>query len=237
MTRTIVISDLHGSTALLDAILEHASFSSDDRLVVAGDMIDVGTQDVVSAVRDLGATVLVGNHEVAAAIGLRISPQNPESLARGSEFADNVLSGRWTLATVVDDWLVTHAGVSVTLEDVITRCDRDPVRIAEALNALFREEVERALAESPLTPAGLDGFRLLGGEMGPLWFRPFDLSRIPSGIRQIVGHTPPELLAKEQLSALEAHGWRLVEPGHRAGHNGTVRYAVVENGLARVIEG
>lgn len=237
MARTIVLSDLHGDNALLERILEHASFGDDDRLVVAGDMIDVGGDDVVSAVTALGATVLVGNHEVAAAIGLRISPQDPASLARGAEFADNVISGRWSLAAVVDGWLVTHAGVSVALEDVIAMNERDPERIAEALNTLFAQEIERAVGLAPLAPEDLDGYRLLGGEMGPLWFRPFDLTRIPSGIKQVVGHTPPELLSEAQLGALEAHGWRLVEPGHRAGQEDSVRYAVIEGGIARVVQG
>ncbi len=237
MTRTIVISDLHGNVGLLDSVLAHASFGAEDRLIVAGDMIDVGHGDVVSAVSDLGATILVGNHEVAAATGLRISPQDASSLQRGPEFADNVLSGAWALATQVEGWLITHAGVSVALEDIIAKAGRQPEAIAGALNELFREEMQRALARAPLSAENLDEYRLMGGEMGPLWFRPFDASRIPSGLRQVVGHTPPELLSKAQLSLLEGHGWRLIEPGGRAGQDGTVRYAVIEDGLARVVEG
>lgn len=237
MARTIVVSDLHGDNALLERVLEHASFAGDDRLVVAGDMIDVGCDDVVSAVSGLGATVLVGNHEVAAAMGLRISPQDPRSLERGPEFAELMTSGRWSLATAVDGWLVTHAGVSVALEHVIALHDRDPHRIATALNELFVAEVQRAMQNPPVTPDDLDSYQLLGSEAGPLWFRPFDLTRVPRGLRQIVGHTPPELLSKAQLRELDTHGWRLIEPGHRAGQQAAVRYAVIEDGEAHVVEG
>lgn len=236
MTRTIVMSDPHGSRALFDRILEHAGFDDTDRLVVAGDLIDVGGDDIVACAESLEATILAGNHEIAAALGIRISPQSPGSLDRGPEFAERFVSGAWPLAIAVDGWLITHAGVSAALADIIAEENGDPDRIAETLNRRFREEVTEAAASRPLPAAGLDRYRLLGGEQGPLWFRPADPNLLPAGLRQIAGHTPPELLGAPELAAIEAAGWLLIEPG---GHDGDPlsggRYALVEGGDARVV--
>jgi hypothetical protein len=233
VSRTIVVSDLHGSNSLLELALEHAGFGAGDTLVVAGDLIDVGPDDTVALAESLGATILAGNHEVAAAMGLRISPQHPESLMRGPEFVGRFAAGEWPLAAAVDGWLITHAGVSTALSELITEAEDDVDAIARELNRRFRDDIARAVRSMPLTASDLDRFALIGSEMGPLWFRPTDLARIPGGLRQIAGHTPPELLAAADLAALESRGWRLVEPG---GHYGEVkaRYAVIEDGNARV---
>jgi len=235
VARTVVVSDLHGNSALLERVLEHAEYGSDDQLIIAGDLIDVGTDDTIGLAESLGATVLAGNHEVAAAMGLRISPQNPESLTRGPEFAGRLASGEWRLAAAVEGWLVTHAGVSVALDDIIALSDGDPQALADELNRQLVEEISRAVRSMPLATEDLDRFRLIGGEMGPLWFRPMDPTRIPAGLRQIAGHTPPELLSAVELELLESQGWRLIEPGGHGSEVNGVRYAVIENGEARVV--
>lgn len=238
MTRTIVVSDLHGRIAPLERALEHSGFGMDDRLVVAGDLIDVGSEDALSYAESVGATILAGNHEVSAAIGLRISPQNAESLVRGPEFAEHMTSGRWKLAHVADGHLITHAGVSSAFSDVITR-HPDLDDLAAELNASFAAEIAEAVARKPLTWEDLERFRLLGSSLGPLWFRPFATSQLPSGIRQIVGHTAPELLPGDLLAAVRSAGWLLVEPGGRdiSGTPVDFRYAVVADGRAQVFEG
>lgn len=233
MPRTIVVSDLHGSIARLERVLEHSGFSAGDALIVAGDLIDVGDDDTTGFAESMGATVLAGNHEVSAAVGLRITPQNAESLTRGPEFAERMLDGRWPLAVAVDGWLITHAGVSVALDDVIARTGHDPATIAETLNGMFRAEVAEALGAAPLAWADMERFRLIGGELGPLWFRPIDLTRVPSGLRQIVGHTPADLLGEPMEDRLRSSGWLLVESGGHRDH-AAVRYAIVESGSARV---
>jgi len=181
--------------------------------------------------------VLAGNHEVSAAIGLRISPQNPETLAKGPEFAERFSSGEWRLATAVEGWLVTHAGVSVALDDIVTVAGHDVETLAETLNELFRSEISSAVQRVPITWDGLTSFRLIGGEMGPLWFRPTSLHHVPGGLRQVVGHTPPEMLSPAHRSSLESRGWRLVEPGRRGDHGAGFRYALIEAGDAQVIDG
>ncbi len=247
MPRTIVISDMHGDELRLTETLAHAGFGPDDRLIIAGDLIDVGTDDVIARAGELGAEVLAGNHEVSAALGLRIWPQNAESLVRGEEFAARMRDGEWKLATVVDGWLVTHAGVSAALSDLIIRFGPSPETIADGLNELFRDEITRASGKRPLDWPDLEAYRLLGGQMGPLWFRPQRMSDVPSGLFQIVGHSPPEMFTTDHLRALEAAGWRLVEPGGHGGAlarsevidgrvmNPSVRYAVIDGG-ATVVE-
>lgn len=238
MARTIVMSDLHGQIAPLTAALEHAGFGPDDALVVAGDLVDVGIEDAVGYAESLGAVILAGNHEVAAALGLRIAPQDPESLLRGPEFAEKFVTGAWKLAHVAENHLITHAGVSSALSDIISAHGEDLEGLADDLNARFAAEVEQAFANSPLTWEDLERYRLIGSNMGPLWFRPWSVAQLPSGIRQIVGHTPPELLPGDLPRALSSAGWLMVEPGgHGAPGGAHFRYALVENGVAAIIEG
>lgn len=236
MTRTIVLSDLHGDASLLSRALEHAEFTSSDRLVIAGDLIDIGSDDTLGAAEAAGATILAGNHEVAAALGLLISPQDPLSLERGPWFFERFVDGDWPLALEVEGWLITHAGVSLALDDIIEQVGGEPARVAELLNAVFRSEMAHAETDPPRTWTDLQRLRIVGGQMGPLWFRPLNPQHVPSGLRQIVGHTPPDLVGEARLEQLHALGWRLVEPG---GHHrrGGFRYAVIENGDATVYDG
>lgn len=235
MSRTIVVSDLHGSVTLLEYVFAHAGFSPEDRLVIAGDFIDVGTDDVLGAARAAGAETLAGNHEVAAATGLRIAPQNPDSLERGAEFASAILSGELPIATAAEGWLITHGGLSSAFADLIAHHGGDADAIAAELNRRFRDEVTEALDSAPLTAEHLDRFPIIGSESGPLWFRPTDLTLVPRGLNQVVGHTPPELFSAAELAELEMLGWRLIEPGGHAKGQGLMRYAVIEKGDARVI--
>lgn len=238
MRRTIVVSDLHGNAQPLERALAHARFGHDDTLVVAGDLIDVGFDDTISLAESYGAVILAGNHEAAAAVGLRISPQNPESIARGAEFGERIVSGEWKLAYAAEGHLITHAGVSLALSDVLS-AQPDLESLASDLNERFIAEVESALSAAPLTWVDLERYRLLGSPLGPLWFRPFNVSQLPSGIRQIIGHTAPELLPGELPAAVRSAGWLLVEPGGHdpSGSGVDFRYALVEDGRATVIEG
>lgn len=241
MGRTIVISDSHGHLGPFEAALAHARFDAGaDRLITAGDLLDVGEDDVIGRAKALGAEMLVGNHEVAAALGLRIHPQNESSLARGEDITQRILDGSLRLAAESDGWLITHAGVSETLSDVIARNGREPAAIAEALNTAFRREFEAAIGSRPIGWDDLQRYRLLGGQSGPLWFRPLSSDLLPSGLRQMIGHTPPDLVAEEGLRVLRNAQWLLVDAG---GHDpsvaaaGRFRYGVVQDGEACVVEG
>ncbi len=63
--RTILIGDVHGCLGELEALLDRLSFGSDDRLICVGDLVARGPDSagVVALCRQLGATVVRGNHE------------------------------------------------------------------------------------------------------------------------------------------------------------------------------
>jgi hypothetical protein len=63
--RTIVVGDVHGCRAELDALLDRVAFASGDRLVFVGDLVARGPDDlgVLDIVRRTGAIVVRGNHE------------------------------------------------------------------------------------------------------------------------------------------------------------------------------
>jgi hypothetical protein len=130
--------------------------------------------------------------------------------------------------------------VSTALGDITYRAAGDVEQIADALNRLFRDEIAGAVRRMPVSFQDLDRYRLIGGEMGPLWFRPLNMEHIPSGLRQVVGHTPPDALPEHLTSSLERHGWLLVEPGGHAGGRGStgnLRYAVLADGAGGIVTG
>lgn len=236
--RTIVLSDIHGYVALLENALRHAGFSEGDQLVIAGDLVDIGPDECLRAAEEHGARILAGNHEVAAAIGLDITPQNPDTPERGPDFAGRFVSGEWPLAFAVDGWLITHAGISSSFAREIKATRGDADKLAATLNEEFREEMERFLA-GELTVWSASRARIVMSESGPLWFRPRHLDWVPDGLRQIAGHTPPELLTRDGLAAIKSRGMLLTDPGvHLAEQiGGRYRYAVIEDGLAYVVSG
>jgi len=65
MSRTIVIGDVHGCRAELEALLERVALASDDDLVFVGDLVAKGpdSRGVLAIARKTKARVAVGNHE------------------------------------------------------------------------------------------------------------------------------------------------------------------------------
>lgn len=66
--RTIVIGDVHGMLPELRALVDKLAPGESDRLFFLGDLVDKGPDSlgVLRYVRDLGATVVCGNHEESA---------------------------------------------------------------------------------------------------------------------------------------------------------------------------
>ena len=61
-----VCSDIHGQRRLLTALLEKTGFSDDDRLYVAGDIIDRGPESIpllLNLMKMKNAECILGNHE------------------------------------------------------------------------------------------------------------------------------------------------------------------------------
>ena len=70
--RTIVFSDVHGEPELIRRVLDHSAYRpGDDRLIFAGDAIEVGRDSAgcLDLLAEIGAECLVGNHEYAAFVG------------------------------------------------------------------------------------------------------------------------------------------------------------------------
>jgi hypothetical protein len=63
--RTIVIGDVHGCVVELRELLDELAYSSSDRLVFVGDLMDRGPEPAaaVRLVRELGAECVLGNHD------------------------------------------------------------------------------------------------------------------------------------------------------------------------------
>ena len=63
--RTIIIGDVHGCRAELEALLDRVAFTSGDRLVLVGDLVARGPDSlgVLDVARRTGAIVVRGNHE------------------------------------------------------------------------------------------------------------------------------------------------------------------------------
>jgi hypothetical protein len=65
MPRTILVGDVHGCHAELDALLDHVGFASGDRLVMVGDLVVRGPDPagVIDLLESVGARSVRGNHE------------------------------------------------------------------------------------------------------------------------------------------------------------------------------
>ena len=65
MARTLVVGDVHGCLDELRDLLDAVHYSSADRLVFVGDLVDRGPDSVgvVRLAQDLGAVAVLGNHE------------------------------------------------------------------------------------------------------------------------------------------------------------------------------
>jgi hypothetical protein len=232
--RTIVFSDVHGEPGIIRGVIEHSGYAAgDDRLVFAGDAIDIGRDSAgcLALLDELGAEFLVGNHEWGAFIDWGFEPLAPdvdEAVMR------HISAGDWPLAAEADGVLITHAGVSATWASVFAAVAQCEVAgFVRALNAGFRDAVDLGvLAEGGVV-----------ADDGPLWWRPRggDAVGLP-GVAQVCGHTPHEILAGWGLDEPAGGcGLYLVDPWVRGWEKRgfcpptPVRYAVIEGGDVRVI--
>lgn len=239
MPLTIVTSDLHGHGVLLTNALAHAGFGPSDRLIVAGDLVDGGPDDCIALAERHGAEILAGNHEASAALGLPISPQDPETPARGPGFLGRFLSGEWPLAAQANGWLITHAGVSRMFDGEVLFAGFDAGRLAEDMNARFVEELVVLDSEDEEGMATIPA-RIVIAQHGPLWFRPHGPEWIPPRMKQVAGHTAPELLPQEVVEQLAGIDFLLCDPHARGDSDPARRYryvAIEEDGTARLREG
>ena len=133
--RVIVCGDVHGCAETLDELLRAVVHTRADRLIFVGDLVDRGPDPlgVCARVRELGALVVLGNHEkkhmrmakrdAAAAAGGKPNVMHPFDptrraqhealLARGDVAWFATWPTRVEFSWGANRWVVIHAGARV----------------------------------------------------------------------------------------------------------------------------
>lgn len=251
--RTIVVSDIHGYPELIEHALEHAGFRpGEDRFVFAGDFMDggPGVERAFELIEELADVVLLGNHELAAMLGIEIMPQDAHAFGYADRLSERILdlSGefgeRWKLATDEQGVLVCHSAVSEEFAPEFEACGRNVAAFVAQLNSDLRVVLARAGLGKLVYGDEGEALRLLGAD-GPLWYRPLWPGQpgLLPGVVQVVGHTALELYEPAGTAVLEALGIHLVAPDMSEAEWGepdaywlanAYRYGVIEDGSVRV---
>jgi hypothetical protein len=124
MSRTIIIGDVHGCAAELDALLERVALRSEDRVYFVGDLVARGPDGigVLRILRAVGGRSTLGNHDVKLRElrprppGTKPPAKVPSALA--SVF-DKLTEEDWDLFDALPLWIdlrehglrIVHAGV------------------------------------------------------------------------------------------------------------------------------
>ncbi|HSQ63146.1 MAG TPA: metallophosphoesterase [Polyangiaceae bacterium] len=121
--RTVIVGDVHGCRAELEALLDRIGFGSGDQLVFVGDLVARGPDSlgVLDVARRTGAIIVRGNHEQKL-LDWRRAQRTGEELALGRTHLDVARAMRdvdWTLLETSPLWYdlpehgarVVHAGV------------------------------------------------------------------------------------------------------------------------------
>jgi hypothetical protein len=235
--RTIVFSDVHGEPDIIAAVIAHSGFNKGvDRLLFAGDAIEVGRDSArcLDLLEDLGAECLVGNHEYGVFIEHPVEDEHLDPAVSG-RIRESIESGRWRVAAAADGVLISHAGVDERFAvDPESGLSGDAEFIARALNEQFETEVARRSMKAGSVV----------GSSGPLWWRPGVWGDPVPGVIQVVGHTPPEMMAETDAAARWGQrGIHLIDPYVRGWRRRgflpptPIRYAVIEDGAVRVVDG
>ena len=121
MRRTIIIGDVQGCLAELDALLDRVGLTSDDALYFVGDLVARGPSSlgVLRRVREVSARSVIGNHEERL-LAAREARRRAEALPKLEP------SHAELLETLQDeDWSVRHTAI-----EALTGLDRPEARLA-----------------------------------------------------------------------------------------------------------
>lgn len=236
--RTFILGDCHGYPELIINVVRTVRSRYGrvrpgvDRLVFVGDFLDrgpfEGARQCLDLIEALADEVLWGNHDLAAAVGYEIKAQNPSSerfrdplrerLARGS-FGGGP---EWKLATTASGVLVSHAGVSREYEADLAACHGDLDEFVRRLNEEFTEAADREIRTGDWKTARTRN------KTSPSHYKleKKGIEGLLEGVVQVIGHTPPEKLARGHKvvqsvelaphevggAALASHSLYLVDP-------------------------
>lgn len=122
--RTLIVGDVHGCIRELDLLLAKVCYTPGDRLIFLGDLINKGPASlaVLQRVKELGAEVILGNHELALLLEIEqgAKPKFPR------EYIEWMRS--WPSYIDTKDFLVVHGGL-IPDEDFRASDPRDITRI------------------------------------------------------------------------------------------------------------
>lgn len=147
--RIVILSDIHSNLAALEAVLRHAEEGGPmDGVWVTGDSVGYGPQpsECIARLRELGAVVVVGNHDWAAAGVIGTEEFNPFAAA----------AAKWTAERLTPDEQAFLAG----LPEVVSQAEftlvhgtlREPI-----WEYLYSYEAAVAHLELQQTPYSLVG--------------------------------------------------------------------------------
>lgn len=131
--RRIFIGDIQGCRAQLETLIARLRVRPSDRVYCVGDLVNRGPDSAgtLRLVRDLGARVVLGNHDLHLLRLARGHGHEPKALRHVLKAPDRDVLLRWLAAQPVllleDDLAVVHAGLHPAW--------RDLGAVADAVNA------------------------------------------------------------------------------------------------------
>lgn len=212
--KTLVVGDVHLKAQSIlpevDEVLE--GDEAIRRVVFVGDICDEwdatedrlmrGLEEFVDWVEErradgLRVDVLFGNHDFQYFLG----KQGPGTQIELVPFVrETLLPLGLEIATLVDGFLVTHAGVTQAWCDEYLDAPEGAEEVAEQLNALLEEGTLYSLRNLFTCGPDRGGFDL----PGPLWADKWELQEDPlEGVRQIVGHTPVATACRGEMPGID----------------------------------
>ena len=276
--RTFVLGDCHGYPELIINVLRDIRSryggirGGMDRLVFAGDFLDRGPHEgacqCLHLIEALADEVLWGNHDLAVAVGYEIKDQDPDSLRFQPALRERLARGRvdggpeWKLVTEADGILMSHAGVAREYQPDLVACGGDLTEFGRRLTVEHADAVDREIRTGDWKSARTRDKR------SPSRYKleKYGIEGLLPGVAQVIGHTPPEKLARghdvassvalgpQQVggAALASRSLYLVDPSvqwsiaddgcsHAARYRGPpspgrYRYATIESGRVTINE-
>ena len=224
--RCIVLADSHGKTHLITNVLEHADYNSDkDRLVFAGDFLDIGPhgRECLEILLQNNAEILIGNHEASVLLHHPIGPQNDDSWLLFGRLLRMRSREKLKIAALHDNVLITHAGLS-------------SVYYKKYNNLSLQEILDDLNKNSNNSIEDLEILEQFWNDNSPLWYRPGKSKPYP-GITQIVGHSPISYV-KKYYPQFDLTNFYMIDPWSPTSlGKDRYRYAIIEKGVVNIKRG